>query len=457
MKTSAISMFAAALAASGVIAAESAKITVSLDRPVLPAAKAQHCYVKVELEAPSLPPAKAKRMPVNLCLVLDRSGSMTGERIARARDAVAEVVRHLSREDILSIVTYDDSAEVVVPAQHVENPESFMPTIRSILPRGCTALFAGVSQGAAELRKNVAGPYVSRLVLLSDGQANVGPDSPAALGDLGASLAREKIGVSTVGLGVGYNEELMLTLAQKSGANAYFAENPRDLERIFTDELGDALTTVVRGTVVTVKGTNGVKPVSVIGFDSKIDGVTATIPIDSLGGGQKKYVLVELEVPAASAGTSLGLADISIGYETVADCRKRTLDGQAVAKFSDEDAVVKSSVDKGVAREVLRMKNAETKQKMYESNLRRNLGDVDVLGRIQSSFNSDAAAAYDMEDAEMKEFQDELSAAREEASRAPMSGRKLKFRLSKSRGELNQQRTSSVGGSTDADSTEKTR
>ena len=94
---------------------------------------------------------------------------------------------------------------------------------------------------------------------------------------------------------------------------------------------------------------------------------------------------------------------------------------------------------------------------MYESNLRRNLGNVDVLGGMQSSFNIDAAAAYDMEEAEMKEFQDELSAAREEASRAPMSGRKLKFRLSKSRGELHQQRTSSVGGSTDADSTEKTR
>jgi len=80
-----------------------------------------------------------------------------------------------------------------------------------------------------------------------------------------------------------------------------------------------------------------------------------------------------------------------------------------------------------------------------------------VLGGSQSSFNNDAAAAYDMEDAEIEEFQRELSAAREEASRAPMSGRKLKFRLSKSRGELNQQRTSSVGGSTDADSTEKTR
>lgn len=352
----------------GMLAISEAKISIELDRPVLPAERAESAFVRVMLEAPELPKTNSKRTPVNLCMVIDKSGSMHGDRIANAKKAMEQVVNHLSQEDILSVVTYDSSARVLIPAQNVENPEVILSKIRSIQAGGSTALFAGVSLGAAELRKSATDKHLSRMILLSDGQANVGPDSPAALGDLGLSLTKEKIGVSTVGLGTGYNEALMLTLAQKSGANAYFAENARDLERTFTSELGDALTTVIRGATITVECPGGTRPVRIIGFDGKVSGSTATITIDNLGSGQKKYALLEVAVPASAPDTSLTLANVKVNYELVEGGIKLEQRGSVAATFSKETEKVKEAIQIEVAQQAIEGLNNAAQIQMLQSN-----------------------------------------------------------------------------------------
>ena len=128
--------------------------TVEPDRSVLPANTTQKAVVKVTLDAPIVPTDKA-RPPVNLCVVIDRSGSMSGAKIKNAKAAAVTALRKLGRRDIFSLVIYDHEVETIVPAQSAGNAEWIESRINGISARGNTALFAGVSQGAAELRKNL--------------------------------------------------------------------------------------------------------------------------------------------------------------------------------------------------------------------------------------------------------------------------------------------------------------
>jgi len=196
---------------------------VDLDRAVLQAGEKQKAVVKITLDAPR-PPEIVKRPLVNLALVLDRSGSMAGSKLEKAKEAAIEAFRRLGPNDIFSLVIYDHVVETLVPAQRVQNAEWIEGRIQSIHSRGNTALFGGVSQGAAEVRKNLEERYVHRILLLSDGLANVGPRTPEDLGRLGTALSKEDISVTTVGVGTDYNEDLMARLAQNSGGNTYFVD-----------------------------------------------------------------------------------------------------------------------------------------------------------------------------------------------------------------------------------------
>ena len=106
----------------------------------------------------------------------------------------------------------------------------------------------------------------------SDGHANVGPSSPGELGDLGASMKKENISVSTLGLGLGYNEDLMVQLAGKSGGNHQFIENASELADIFRREFDDVLSVVAQTIDVTVEIPEGIRPVRVLGNSADING-----------------------------------------------------------------------------------------------------------------------------------------------------------------------------------------
>src|SRR5207244_2362433 len=107
----------------------------------------------------------------------------------------------LTQDDVVSIIAYDGAVQVLVSATKLSDRDLVRARIRAIAPGGATALFAGVSRGIEEVRKFKAPGRVNRVILLSDGQANVGPSSPNELGRLGAACAKESISVTTIGLG----------------------------------------------------------------------------------------------------------------------------------------------------------------------------------------------------------------------------------------------------------------
>ncbi len=230
--------------------------------------------------------------------------------VRRAVDAIGL----LGPNDIVSIVTYDTNVQVLVPATKLTDREQVIEAIRGIQPTGNTALFAGVSKGAAEVRKFLSEDRVNRIILLSDGLANVGPSSPGELGALGASLKKENISVSTLGLGDGYNEDLMVNLAGQSGGNHKFIESATELADVFRQEFDDVLNVVAQGVDLNVTIPEGIRPVRVLGNAADINGQSIVSKFAQVYSRQEKFIAIELEVPASESASTRELASVSVSY-----------------------------------------------------------------------------------------------------------------------------------------------
>lgn len=323
---------------------------VETDKQVLLAGSSQTVVIKVTLDAlpldliPETSKSNFRRPPVNLSLVLDRSGSMSGSKIEKAKDAAIEALKRLGKNDMFSLVVYDHNVDTTVPAQSAQYTEGIMAQIRQIAPGGNTALFGGVSQGASEIRKNLGKKYIHRMILLSDGIANVGPSSPDDLGRLGAALLKEDISVSTIGVGTDYNEDLMSRLSKNSDGNIYFVESSNDLPRIFTAELGDVLSVVARKIIITIEMAKDVRPIRVIGRDGAINNNKIELSMNQLYGGQQKYILVEAKIPESKSGQKMRIANAEVNYENPFTSNRVISKGSSVITFNEsKDAVAKSA------------------------------------------------------------------------------------------------------------------
>ncbi|SIQ79670.1 vWA domain-containing protein [Marinobacterium stanieri] len=353
--------------------AQEVELDLSLATPVMAADTTQKAYIKLSLDGFELA-GRSERTPANVAIVLDRSGSMGGDKIRHAREAAIMAIQRLDERDILSVVAYDSQVDVVVPATRLVDREPVYRAIRRIHARGNTALFAGVSKGGQELRKFIDRNRVNRVILLSDGLANVGPHSPSELGRLGQSLAAEGISVTTIGLGLGYNEDLMTQLAGMSDGNHAFVENASDLARVFQYEFGDVLSVVAQDLVIEIRCLNGVRPLRLLGREAEVVGDRVRTRLNQLYSEQEKYLVLEVEVPAQSAGTELELAQVQVDYANLATRRASQLDGRVLASFSASEVEVQAAVDKPALESAVEQVANEYSREAVE---RRDRGDVD--------------------------------------------------------------------------------
>jgi Ca-activated chloride channel homolog len=290
---------------------------------------------------------------------------MSGDRIENARRAAVMAVNGLGPNDIVAIVAFDDRVEVVTPATKVSDKAAIIRAIEGIHARGSTGLFAGVSKGANEVRKFLDRNRVNRVILLSDGQANVGPSSPAELGQLGSAFAREGISVTTIGLGRDYNEDLMAQLAGYSDGNHAFVENAQDLARIFKNEFGDVGSVVAQEVEVTIRLKKGIRPIRILGRDGEIMDGVVRMRMNQLYSEQEKYVIVEVEVPAGKVGDNLALAAVDVSYLNMHNRNKESLSRAVAVSFTDSaDKVARATDKKAMTSAVQQVSNARSKQAM---------------------------------------------------------------------------------------------
>lgn len=308
-------------------------LDIDVGEPVMLANRGQKAYVKISLTGFELP-KQTKRTSVNLALVLDRSSSMAGDKIEKAKHAAMMVLDRLGKDDIVSVISYDSTVDVLVPATKVGNRNAIRERIAALQPRGTTALFAGVSHGIEEVSKFLDNNRVNRVILLSDGQANVGPSSPNELGRLGAAAGKNGITVSTIGLGLGYNEDLMTQLAMRSDGNHGFAENADQLATIFNYELGDVLSVVAQDVVIEIDFDRYVRPLRGLNREIDIHGNKALVSLNQLYAAQQKYFIIEVDVPATKPGAKRDLARVAVNYNNMISGKRHKLNNRLDVSFS---------------------------------------------------------------------------------------------------------------------------
>lgn len=348
------------------------ELEAKLGQPVVHTEKPGRAYLRLSLKALAARNAE-RRTPLNVALVIDRSGSMQGDRIRAAKDAATMALSRMSVEDTVAVVAFDHNVDVLQPASRLGGSfASLKAEIDRLTPGGTTAIYAGVVEGGREARRFYSPEQVNRVILMSDGLANVGPATPRELGDLGRELAGDGITVSTIGLGLDYNEDLMQRLAASSDGNHAFVESPEDLVEIFNKEFGDALSVAAQDITITIECREGWKPIRILGREGDISGNRITLKLAQLQEQNERYVVVEIEPEGRGAGDA-DVADISVGYLDLATKARAEQKTQVRARFSASASETEASIDKGVMAHVTAQIATEENEKAV---LLRDKGDI---------------------------------------------------------------------------------
>lgn len=271
------------------------KTSLLLDHePVADGGFLVHALLRVEGTAPE----DDRRTPLNLALVLDRSGSMAGEKLHAAREAAVRLVRRLAPSDVVSVVAYDSDVVTVAPPATGETQEDLVARIRSIGPAGRTNLSGGWLRGCELLRRNLREDGVNRVLLLTDGLANEGVTDPDRLVALIGSAARDGTSTTTIGFGRGYDEDLLRALADAGRGGTYYIERADQAGGIFEEKLEGLLSLSAQNLEVLIHPDRHADAAKVLhGYPQRAEGDVLTLDVGDLYAREPRKVLMEFLVP----------------------------------------------------------------------------------------------------------------------------------------------------------------
>ena len=341
------------------------QVRSELSSPIILEGTPETNYLKVSLSGQNID--SKKRVPINLAIVIDKSGSMSGQRIEKAREAAILAVNMLNENDTLSIVAYDSEARVIVPATKVDNKLRIIGLINeNIYAEGGTALFAGLSKGIKQVENQLTKDKVNRIILLSDGQANIGPSSVDELSQLAIIAAKKNIAITTLGIGSDYNELLMSSIASYSDGNHVFVNNSADLENVFVHEFNDLMSAIAQDVVITIQLKNGVKPVRLLGRDGVIKGNEITVKMNQLFSNQEKYVLLEVIPDKGKVGQEKTLAQVDLKYDNLLENKTENETQEVRISYTKDKKMVDDAIHHDVVVETELQKVALENEKALE-------------------------------------------------------------------------------------------
>jgi Ca-activated chloride channel homolog len=342
------------------------KFDVRSDRSLIRGAGHSRRYVLVSFTAPSTPP-KAERLPVNVAFVMDRSGSMGGERkIELVREAVDKAIGMLHPEDRFSLVIYDEQIDVLMESTLAsrEAKAAARRQLECITSRGSTDLgggwLRGCEQAALHLNENVP----AKCLLLTDGLANHGITDRSELMRHAGELRQRGVLTSTFGVGRDFDERLLQGMADAGCGHSYYIEKAVQIQDLLTSELGETLEIVARDANLQFVLPQGVEAKPLNRFRFERSGESLTIELGNLVSGQEMSIVVELRFPAGAVGDTL-----SAGV-CLAD-RDRALDAAPVAlswKFADNTTNDTQPRDREVDAAVAELYAAKAREEAIEHN-----------------------------------------------------------------------------------------
>ena len=372
------------------------KTTVLLDHePVADGGWMVHALLRLEGEAPE----NRDRVPLNLSLVLDRSGSMEGDKIRAARRAAAMLVRRLAPADTVSVVAFDDTVQVVAKPATGDAQELLPQLIEAMECGAATNLSGGWLRGRDLVADNLREGGVNRVLLLTDGRANVGLTEPGQLIGLCRAGTEKGIATTTIGFGQDYDEDLLRAMADAGRGGAYYIEKVDQASGIFEEELEGLLSIAAQNVRVTVEPGADAGSVKVLhDYPSHAEGDTLTLEVGDLYAREPRRILMAFLVPPeAGAKGEADVARLTVRAHVITG--KGGIELQEITlpvTLSPEEG---GSVEPEVRKEILLVEAARVRREALEA---RERGDyASALDTLRSYGH--AVVASGLEDADVVE------------------------------------------------------
>ena len=346
------------------------KLNATLDVNVVAHESEDELAVLVDLEAPTAPELEVQRAPASLQIVLDRSGSMTGAPLEGAKRPLIELVHRIEARDNFGVVTFDHTAEVVVPAGPLTDKDATIARIAAIHAGGSTDLGAGYLRGLREV-KRVATQGATMLVI-SDGHVNQGITLPDQFASLAAKAYADRTVTSTLGYGRGYDESALVALARDGSGNHAFADDPDAAAAAIAGEVGGLLEKVVQAATLTVRFEPMVELLRLYNDlpAQQIGNGAVMIEIGDFYAAESRKLLMKFKVPAMAALGLEQIATLELEYVELPGLVEHTVRVPLSVNVVPGDEAAQRLADPTVHSEVLFQEAQEAKRlasQAYES------------------------------------------------------------------------------------------
>ncbi|MFO0685626.1 MAG: VWA domain-containing protein [Sandaracinus sp.] len=290
-------------------------MTGSLGNRFVHAGESNEVLARLHIDASAV--RGAHRPPINLAVVIDTSGSMTGAPIGDARAATRALLSQLEAGDRLAVVAFSSSTEVLLPSTVIDSHS--MDELGSAIDRmeasGTTDLRGGLTAGLEEVVRHWDPTGVNRVVLLSDGV----PNDPSGIEAMAQAAGERSIAITALGLGVDYDETLLGAIAQRSGGGFHAVEDSSAVASVFREEVLRLVRTVARGAYVELSPGPGVSIVGVVGPATSQYGNSVRVEIGDLSEGDGRDVLVRMQTQARREGATVELLDAVLHFDDAVD------------------------------------------------------------------------------------------------------------------------------------------
>jgi Ca-activated chloride channel family protein len=362
------------------------KANVRFEHQLLAVESEHQVNCMLELLAPAAPQGQA-RPPLHLALVIDRSGSMAGPKLEVTRECAAFLVRRLAPTDELALIAYDDEVQLLAPLAPVDT-DVLLPIIASIQPGGQTNLSGGWLKGVEELGRALA-EGSRKVLLLTDGLANVGISDPAALTAMVRKTAESAgAGTTTIGFGEGFDEVLLTAMADAGSGNAHYAPTPDAAPAIFASEFEGLMSLVAQNVSVEIRPSEDVQLLGILnGFPQvAVDG-GVQVQLGDAYGEERRRVVFQLHVAELATLGVAKVAEVVLRYVTVGEqvAMHETRIPLTVNLVSADEAAA-AEADHEVTEEVVILKAAHAQTQAREHADR---GEFEIARKLLSEAADD--------------------------------------------------------------------
>ena len=344
-------------------------------------------------------PQSPESRNVDMVIVLDRSGSMKGRKINDARQAVRHLLSGLTARDRFALVTYSDGVHLVSGLTHVTagHCEQLSALISSIRAGGGTNLGAGLQTGINVMLTAPEKGNARKVILISDGLANKGITDAARLGQMAGVAVEKEFGISTVGVGNDFNEQLMTAIADRGAGNYYYLENPLAFAEVFQKEFFYTRATVATNVSISFPLGGGISIRDAAGYPISVQKNQAVFYPGDLRAGQIRKFFLTLQVPTGEIG-SFELGRIKARYRLDGRTMETDLDGSFEIACVEDRREVQASIDKTswtekVIREDYNRLKQEVAADIKAGKKQKALGRIHSYYREQESINAAVGSA----------------------------------------------------------------